>query len=207
MQTKPNQFLINEGALVGGEACTCAPRGNSWRAVSQSGISVIKALWFPACTWAGTISAGRPGRLTVCYSWGCPSSAPARTDPSPRSSVPGTTSLPLQREKPNVRNALWKRLPHHALLPHQLSWEQEVPPAAQGEAKDEDEEMPRALQNRMGVRAADSSSILGKAKGTRLRSQEVPGQPTQRLPQQGSVCLAPPRDTETLPHSRDHHSS
>lgn len=52
MQTKPNQFLINEGALVGGEASTCAPRGDSWRAVSQSGISVIKALWVP-CSYLG----------------------------------------------------------------------------------------------------------------------------------------------------------
>lgn len=113
---------------------------------------------------------------------------PAGTGPSPRSSVPGTTSLPLQREKLRVRNALWKRLPCQALLPHQLCWEQEVPPAVQGGAKDEDEdeEMPRALWDRMGVRAADSSSILGKAKGTRLQSQDVHGQPTQRLPQQGS---------------------
>lgn len=48
MQTKPNQFLINEGVLVGGEACVCAPRGHSWRSVSQSGISVIKAQPCPA---------------------------------------------------------------------------------------------------------------------------------------------------------------
>lgn len=52
MQTKPNQFLIKEGAPVGGEAwrggCVCAPRGHSWRSVSQSGISVIKARGFPA---------------------------------------------------------------------------------------------------------------------------------------------------------------
>lgn len=78
--------------------------------------------------------------------------------------------------------------PARPCSPHQLCWEQEVPPAVQGGAKDEDEdeEMPRALWDRMGVRAADSSSILGKAKGTRLQSQDVHGQPTQRLPQQGS---------------------
>lgn len=70
-----------------------------------------------------------------------------------------------------------------ALLPHQLCWEQEASPAVQGETKDE--EMPCALQDRMGVIAADSSSILGKAKGTRLQSQVVHGQSTQKLLQQG----------------------
>lgn len=114
---------------------------------------------------------------------------PAGTGPSPQSSVPGTTSLPLQREKLSVRNALWKSRPRQALLPHRLCWEQEAPPAVQGKAKDEDEdeEMPRALQDRMGVRAADSSSIPGKAKGTRLRSLEVHGQPTQRSERFGTA--------------------
>lgn len=63
---------------------------------------------------AATIRAGRPVRLTVCYSWGCPSSALAGTAPSPRSSVPGTTSLPLQREKRGVRSTAGKETPHLA---------------------------------------------------------------------------------------------
>lgn len=129
--------------------------------------------------------------------------------------MPGTTILPLQREKPRVRNALWNRLPPPGSAG---SWSHLQP----SKVKDEDEEMPRALQDRMGVRAADSSSIPGKAKGTRLRCQEGHGQPTPRLPQPGSVHrppLAPPRHRSPScipglksypgprPKSCDHHSS
>lgn len=85
--------------------------------------------------------------------------------------------------------------PARPCSPYSPCWEQEAPPAVQGEAKDDDEEMLHALQDRMGVRAADSSSIPGKAKGTRLRSHGVHGQPTQRLPQQGSVLWHCPEIT------------
>lgn len=190
MQTKPNQFLINEGAPSEGRLRVCTPRTLLGGCVSIRGFSdkSTGGSLLPARTWAGTIRAGRPGRLTVCYSWGCPSSVPAGTGPSPRSSVPGTISLPLQREKLRVRNALGRDSPARpcSLLPHWLCWEREAPPAVRGGAKDEDEEMPHALWDRMGVRAADSSSILGKAKGTQFQSQNMHGQPTKRLPQQGS---------------------
>lgn len=103
--------------------------------------------------------------------------------------------------------------PRQALLPHQLCWEQEASAAVQGEAKDE--EMPRTLQDRMGVRAADSSSIPGEAEGTRLQSQVVHGRPHKSYT---SRALAPPRDhspsgipaLKSYPvdfKSRDHHSS
>lgn len=57
-----------------------------------------------------TIHAERLVRLTVCYSWGCPSSVLAGTAPCLRSSVPGTASLPLQREKPSVTDPRWKEI-------------------------------------------------------------------------------------------------
>lgn len=82
--------------------------------------------------------------------------------------------------------------------------------------------MPRALQDRMGVRAADSSSILGKAKGTHLWSQEEHGQPNKGYPSRAPSVhrpqLAPPRDhspsgipvLKSFPghcsQSRDHHT-
>lgn len=55
-----------------------------------------------------TIHAERLVHLTVCYSWGCPSSVLAGTAPCLQSSVPGTANLPLQREKPSVTDPGWK---------------------------------------------------------------------------------------------------
>lgn len=57
---------------------------------------------------AATIHAERLVRLTVCYSWGCPSSVLAGTAPCLQSTVPGITSLPLQREKSRVTHPRWK---------------------------------------------------------------------------------------------------
>ena len=96
---------------------------------------------------AVTIRAERLEHLTVCYSWGCPSSVLGGTDPSLRSSVPGTTSLPLQREKPSIMNAMWKEthLPGHVPPRALLGTGGTSSSSRRDEAQDEAEEMPCAL--------------------------------------------------------------
>lgn len=118
---------------------------------------------------AVTIRAERLERLTVCYSWECPSSVLAGTDPSPRSSVPGTTSLPLRKGKNLALQTRRGRKPtgQATSQPRALLGTGGTSSSPRrDEAQDGAEEMPRALQDRMGVTSADSSSIPGKARGT-----------------------------------------
>lgn len=96
---------------------------------------------------AVTIRAERLERLTVCYSWGCPSSVLAGTNLSLRSSALGTTSLPLQREKPSIMNAMWKEThPPGHIPPRGSAGNRRHLKFPKGdEAQDEAEEMPPAL--------------------------------------------------------------